>query len=79
MVVNETFDRFKCTQCGSTDLCFGYLGTAANVFVPTGFWTLHGYRTRSFVCLKCGSLGHYIPQHKLVKLREKKRAAFPDD
>lgn len=79
MVVNDRFEKFKCTQCGSMELCFGYLGTAANVFVPSGFWTLHGFRTRSFVCLKCGHMGHYIPKHKLLKMREKIKDAYSEE
>ncbi|MCP5102398.1 MAG: hypothetical protein GY950_03415 [bacterium] len=70
--------RFKCVACGSTELCFGYQGTAANVFVPTGTFTLHGYRSRAFVCLKCGQMGHYIPKDKLKKLNEKFRSQFEE-
>jgi hypothetical protein len=66
-------DQFKCLACGSKELCFGYLGTAANVFVPTGVFTIHGYRTRSYVCLKCGNLGHFISKDKLEKLKDKLR------
>ena len=68
MVVSE---KFMCTACGSTDLCYGYLGTAANVFVPTGVFTIHGYRTRSYVCLRCGFVGNFIAKDKLEKLKEK--------
>jgi hypothetical protein len=71
MAVN---DKFKCIACGSTELCFGYLGTPANVFIPTGVFTLHGFKTRSYVCLRCGQTGNYIPKYKLVKLREKFKA-----
>jgi len=66
--------QFKCIACGSADLCFGYQGTAANVFVPTGTFTLHGYRSRSYVCLKCGHMSQYIPKDKLEKLKEKFKA-----
>lgn len=66
--------QFKCIACGSTDLCFGYQGTAANVFVPTGTFTLHGYRSRSYVCLKCGNMSQFIPKDKLEKLKEKFKA-----
>jgi len=66
--------HFKCIACGSTDLCFGYQGTAANVFVPTGTFTLHGYRSRSYVCLKCGNMSQFIPKDKLEKLKEKFKA-----
>jgi len=64
-------DHFRCLACGSTELCFGYLGTAANVFVPTGVFTIHGFRTRSYVCLSCGTMGHFIAKDKLEKLKEK--------
>lgn len=70
----KSVDTFKCMVCGSTELCFGYFGTAANVFVPTGVFTLHGYRSRAYVCLKCGHLGQFIPKDKLEKLREKFKA-----
>jgi DNA-directed RNA polymerase subunit RPC12/RpoP len=66
--------QFKCIACGSTELCFGYQGTAANVFVPTGTFTVHGYRSRSYVCLKCGHMSDYIPKDKLEKLKEKFKA-----
>lgn len=62
---------FKCLSCGSTELCFGYLGTTANVFVPTGIFSVHGYRIRSYVCMKCGQMGNYLPKDKLEKLKEK--------
>jgi hypothetical protein len=77
MAVNDQF-HLKCVSCGSTELCFGYLGTAANVFVPTGVFTLHGFKTRSYVCLKCGQMGQYIPKDKLEKLKEKLGSHFDD-
>ncbi|MCU0286985.1 MAG: hypothetical protein MUF15_11370 [Acidobacteria bacterium] len=64
-------NTIKCMSCGSTELCFGYLGTTSNTFVPTGVFTVHGYRSRSYVCLKCGQMGLYMPQDKLEKLKEK--------
>jgi DNA-directed RNA polymerase subunit RPC12/RpoP len=64
-------DEFKCTLCGSTDQCFGYLATPANVFIPTGIFTFHGFKSRSYVCLKCGHITNYIPPDKLARLREK--------
>ena len=67
---------FKCPQCDSSELCFGYQGTASNVFVPSGVFTFHGYKTRAFVCLKCGSLSHYIPKDRLAKLKEKFKELF---
>lgn len=63
--------KLKCITCGSPDLCFGYLGTPANVFVPTGSFTFHGYKTRSYVCLKCGQIGSFMARDKLEKIREK--------
>lgn len=72
-MVNE---KFKCLSCGSTDLCFGYQGTAANVFVPSGVFTFHGYRTLSYVCLRCGQMGHFMAKDKLEKLRVKLKAIF---
>ena len=62
---------FQCVACGGKELCFGYLGSAATTFVPSGMFTIHGYRFRSYVCLNCGSIGQYIPKDKLDNLREK--------
>lgn len=72
-MVNE---KFKCLACGSTDLCFGYQGTAANVFVPSGMFTFHGFKTRSYVCLRCGQMGHFMAKDKLEKLRAKLKTIF---
>lgn len=72
-------DHFKCPACGSTELCFGYFGTSSNVFVPSGIFTFHGYRTRSFVCLKCGHLSQFIPKDKLMKLREKLHTQYDEN
>jgi hypothetical protein len=72
--MNET-RGFSCPFCGSNDLCFGYIGSniggSGNAFVPSGMFTLHGFRTRSFVCLACGQVGQFIPRDKLEKLRAK--------
>jgi len=69
-------EQYKCLACGSTDLCFGYQGTATNVFVPTGVFTFHGYKTRSYVCLRCGQMGHFMAKDKLEKLRAKLKTIF---
>ena len=61
----------RCVACGSTHLCFGYIGTSSNAFVPSGVFTLHGYRTRSYVCLDCGHVSQYLPKDKIDKLKEK--------
>lgn len=66
-------DGIKCPCCESKELCFGYLGTPPDVFVPTGVFTLHGYRTRSYVCLKCGHVGQFLSRDKLDKLRQRYR------
>lgn len=68
-------EKFKCLSCGSTDLCFGYLSTA-NVFVPTGVFTIHGFKTRSYVCLRCGQMGHFMAKDKLEKLKAKLKTVF---
>ena len=68
--------ELKCLHCGGTELCFGYQGTAANVFVPSGTFTFHGYRTRSYVCLKCGQMGQFLTKEKLDKLKDKFRTEF---
>ncbi len=67
---------YKCLVCGGTDLCFGYVGTPANVFVPTGTFTFHGFKTRSYVCLKCGNVGHFMSKDRLQKLRERFSTQF---
>jgi hypothetical protein len=69
-------DKFKCLACGSTDLCFGYQGTATNVFVPSGVFTFHGFKTRSYVCLRCGHMGHFMAKDKLEKLSAKLKTIF---
>lgn len=63
--------NYVCQACKSSKLIFGYLGGAANVFVPSGIFTMNGFKTRTFVCLECGQLGQFISTDKLVKLREK--------
>lgn len=65
--------EFNCVACGSKSLCFGYIGTASNVFVPSGVFTVHGYRTRSYVCFDCGHVSQFLPKDKLDKLRDKFR------
>lgn len=62
---------YHCVACGGKELCFGYLGSTATTFVPSGIFTIHGYRIRSYVCLNCGFIGQYIPKDKLDNLREK--------
>ena len=60
-----------CVACGSTSLCYGYVGTATNAFIPSGLFTIHGYRNRAYVCIDCGYVGQYISREKLEKLKEK--------
>ncbi len=60
-----------CPLCGASELCFGYIGNSSNVFVPSGVFTIHGFRTRSFACLSCGHVSQFVPRDKLEKLREK--------
>ncbi len=69
---------FKCLHCGSAELCFGYQGTSTNVFVPSGTFTFHGYKTRAYVCLKCGVMGHYIPKNSLLKMKDKLSSRFTE-
>jgi len=69
-------EEYKCPICGSMDLCFGYLGTPGTTFIPTGVFTIHGFKTRSYVCLKCGYLTNYIPRDKLRKLAEKIKSQY---
>lgn len=66
------FNReLTCVSCGSKNLCYGYTGTTTNIFVPSGTFVVHGYRTRSYVCLGCGHIGQYIPGSKLERLKQK--------
>lgn len=74
-----TLQSYTCVHCGSSDLCYGYQGTASNVFVPSGTFTFHGYKTRSYVCMKCGLIGHYIPKNSLEKLKYKLSHRFPEE
>lgn len=67
----EELKRSVCTKCGSSKVCYGYMGSGGNVFVPSGIFTVHGYRIRAFVCLRCGYIENYIPEDKLQKLRDK--------
>jgi hypothetical protein len=69
----QSITKFSCTACGGESLCYGYLGISSNVFVPSGVYTVGGFRTRSFVCLNCGYVGQYIPKGKIVKLKQKLR------
>ncbi len=64
-------DSFTCVACGGKDICFGYLGNTANAFVPSGMFTISGFRIRSYVCMNCGYLGQYIPKDKVQKLKER--------
>jgi hypothetical protein len=64
-------DIHTCVACGGKEICFGYLGNTPSVFVPSGIFTISGFRIRSYVCLNCGYLGHYIPKDKLQKLKER--------
>ena len=71
--------KLHCVSCGGSHLCFGYLGTMKNVFVPSGLFTISGFKTRSFVCLDCGHIAQYIQQGRLLKLREKFKQQLEHD
>ncbi len=62
---------YACLACGSTRLVFGYLGGGANIFIPSGIFTMNGFKTRAYVCMDCGQLGQFLTNEKLAKLREK--------
>ncbi len=68
-VIQQT--SLKCLACGSTELGFGNLATPANVFIPTGMFTVYGFKSRAYVCLKCGTIGHYLPKDTVEKLKDK--------
>ncbi len=63
--------HYTCLACGSSRLVFGYLSGGGSIFVPSGIFTMNGFRTRTYVCMDCGQLGHFLSMQKLVKLREK--------
>ena len=60
-----------CLACQRSNLCFGYIGTSSNTFVPAGIFSVTGFRTRSYVCLDCGHVGQFLMEDKIKKLREK--------
>ena len=61
----------KCLACESTNIVFGYLGGTASVFVPSGVFTMYGFKTRTFVCLNCGQVNQYLSKSRLNRLKEK--------
>jgi hypothetical protein len=63
--------KITCVACKGGNICFGYVGTASNTFVPSGIFSVGGYRIRSYVCLECGHMGQYLPEDKINKLKEK--------
>ena len=63
--------KHHCVSCGGTNLIFGYVGPVKNVFIPSGLFTISGFRTRSFVCLNCGHISQYIPKEGIKKLNDK--------
>lgn len=69
----KNISKFCCVACGGENLCFGYLGFGgmANVFVPSGVFSVSGSKIRSYVCLHCGYVGQFIPKSKLEKIRER--------
>lgn len=68
-------DSLMCAACGSKDLCFGHVGTPGNVFVPTGLFTVYGFKIRAYVCLDCGYIGQFLPKDKIGRLKGR----FGDD
>ena len=67
----SSIDRHICVSCGSKTLIYGYVGIGGvtGVFVPSGVFRVSGFRTRSYVCLKCGYVGQFLPESKLQKLK----------
>ncbi len=63
--------ELSCVECQGKNLCFGLMGSATNTFVPSGMIMFTGFRTRAYVCLDCGHITQYIPEDKLVKLRDR--------
>ena len=62
---------YSCLACGSTRLVFGYLSGGGSIFVPSGIFTMNGFRTRTYVCMDCGQVGHFLTLEKVAKLRDK--------
>ncbi len=74
----EELEKSRCAKCSSQTVCYGYMGSGGSVFVPSGVFTVNGYRLRSFVCLNCGFVESYVPKYKLEKLKEKLEDAYED-
>lgn len=67
----DIVQQFACIACGGTELCFGELGKPSNIFIPSGVFTIYGFRTRSYVCLSCGHVNTYVPREKVERLKRK--------
>jgi hypothetical protein len=65
--------KHQCVACGGEHLCFGYIGPVKNVFIPSGLFTIAGFRIRSFVCLDCGHVSQYMSAETVKKLKNKFR------
>jgi DNA-directed RNA polymerase subunit RPC12/RpoP len=70
-MVTET--NHHCVSCGSKNLCYGYTGNTSNVFVPSGIFTISGFRTRAYVCLDCGHISEFLTLDKVEKLKARLR------
>ncbi len=69
--MDKNVPNHSCVACGGKEVCFGYLGAGGSTFVPSGVFTMAGYRTRAYVCLHCGAIHEYLPPDKLEALRHK--------
>jgi len=68
---DKNVPEHRCVACGGSEVCFGYLGTGGQSFIPSGIFTMAGYSTRAYVCLHCGFVHQYLPPDKLASLKNK--------
>jgi rubredoxin len=66
----EQPENRKCPSCGGKNLVDGSL-SVGQTFVLKGHTIFTGYVFRTFVCLHCGLLGHYVEQKDLEDIRRK--------
>jgi hypothetical protein len=65
----KNVDR-KCFACGSTSLQYGTIGAHRHTFIPEKKTMWVGYDIRAYVCLDCGTVGEYLQDRDIDKLRD---------
>jgi hypothetical protein len=58
----------ECPCCQSTNLKDGKLSVNKHRFIPEGQWMWLGYTPKTFVCLECGFMGHYLTKADISDL-----------